>query len=199
MIVASVLPSVSILSDSRREAKCRRRRWSSWATDRRLVCRHAGDRLGSRRSVDLQAEAGLEIMPRENLKIQFVSDALVDQVVDGQKTASVVALDEVDVAEDEYNDALVVGRYYDVYDSTRTRRATIRIVAMELCRWNAIPDRLWRGEANASADEFRSDHVEYFGHPEPDFEFVAYYFEVTSARSAARRPSGTSEPFVPGS
>ena len=114
----------------------------------------------------------------KNLRIQFVSDALVQQIVEGRKTTSVVALDEVNVAEDEYNDALVVGQYYDVYDSKLERRATIRIVAMELCRWDSVPERLWRGETNSSADEFRSDHEEYFGSPGDDLEFVAYYFEV---------------------
>lgn len=114
----------------------------------------------------------------KNQRIQFVSDALVQQIVEGRKTASVVALDEVNVAEDEYNDALVVGQYYDVYDSKLERRATIRVVAMELCRWDSIPERLWRGETNANADEFRSDHEEYFGAPDEDFEFVAYYFEL---------------------
>lgn len=114
----------------------------------------------------------------KNLSIEFVSDALVDQIIEGRKTASVVALDEVDVAEDEYNDALVVGRLYDVYDSKRERRATIRILAMEVCRWGSIPERLWRGETNLSADEFRSDHADYFGSPSDDFEFVAYYFKI---------------------
>ena len=109
-------------------------------------------------------------------RIQFVSDSLVEQIVQGKKTASVAELGQVDVAEDEYNDALVVGEYYDVFDSTLTRRATIRIVAMELCRWDTIPERLWRGETNTDADEFRRDHEEYFSQPGPDFEFVAYYF-----------------------
>ena len=122
-------------------------------------------------------------MAIENRRIQFVSDALVEQIVDGRKTASVVAVDEVDVAEDEYNDALVVGQLYDVYDSGLVRRATIRITAMELCRWDSIPERLWRGERNTGADEFREDHVGYFGDPGDDFEFVAYYFELTGSPS----------------
>jgi uncharacterized protein YhfF len=57
-------------------------------------------------------------------------------------------------------------------------RCTIRITAMELCRWGAIPERLWRGETNTSADEFRADHIDYFENPVDDFEFVAYYFEL---------------------
>ena len=117
-------------------------------------------------------------MTGENLKIQFVSDALVDQIIEGRKTASVCSLSDVDGAEDEYNDALVVGRYYDVYDSKLEPRTTIRVVAMELCRWDSIPERLWRGETNSNADEFRSDHEGYFGDPGDDFEFVAYYFEM---------------------
>jgi uncharacterized protein YhfF len=102
----------------------------------------------------------------------------VQQIVEGKKTASVVPLGEVDVAEGDYDDPLVVGEIYDVYDSTLAVRAAIRITAIELCRWDAIPERLWRGETNSSADEFRADHMDYFADPEPGFEFVAYYFEL---------------------
>ena len=91
----------------------------------------------------------------------------------------VVAVGEVDVAEGEYTDPLVVGQRYDVYDSRLDNRTTIRIVAMELCRGDSIPERLWRGETNTDADEFRADHEEYFCSPRDDFEFVAYYFELT--------------------
>ena len=113
-----------------------------------------------------------------NLNIQFVADALVQQIVDGKKTASVVEIDEVDVKEDEYNDVLIVGRKYDVYDSKLVNRATIQIIGMELCRWDDIPERLWRGETNESANEFREDHVDYFDNPSDDFEFIAYYFKL---------------------
>ncbi len=120
-----------------------------------------------------------EATPREHRRIQFVSDALVSAIAEGKKTASVAKLGEVDVADGEYDDPLVVGEFYDVYDSSLTVRATICIVAMELCRWDDIPERLWRGETNTSADEFRLDHLEYFENPSPahDFRFVAYYFE----------------------
>ena len=52
---------------------------------------------------------------------------------------------------------------------------------MELCRWDSIPERLWRGETNTSADEFRADHVDYFSDPDGGFEFVAYYFELAES------------------
>lgn len=102
----------------------------------------------------------------------------MEQIIQGEKTASVVSLGEVDLDEDEYNHALVVGHYYEVYDSQLKQRCAIRVTAMELCRWDNIPERLWRGETNTDADEFRADHVEYFDDPSDDFEFVAYYFEL---------------------
>ena len=115
---------------------------------------------------------------RQNRRMQFVSDALVQQVVEGRKTASVTRLGEVDIADGDYDDPLVVGEYYDVYDSSLAVRATIRVTGMELCQWDNIPERLWRGETNTCADEFRLDHLDYFGTPDQNFEFVAYYFEL---------------------
>ncbi len=111
-------------------------------------------------------------------KIQFVSDRLVEQIIEGRKTASVVNVGEVDISETEYDDPLVVGEYYDVYDSKLTPRCTIRVVAMELCDWNNIPEKLWQGETNDNADEFREDHLDFFVNPGDGFEFVAFYFTL---------------------
>ncbi len=110
--------------------------------------------------------------------MQFVSDKLVEQIIEGRKTASVACVGEVNVPEDEYNDALVVGDFYEVYDSNLKPRCKIRITAMELCRWDNIPERLWRGETNINAEEFKEDHIDYFDNPADDFAFVAYYFEL---------------------
>jgi uncharacterized protein YhfF len=85
----------------------------------------------------------------------------------------VVDLGDVDVADGDYDDPLVVGEFYDVYDNNLDVKATIRIVAMELCRWDAIPQRLWRGEGNVDAEAFKADHVDYFENPPDKFEFVA--------------------------
>lgn len=111
-------------------------------------------------------------------KIQFDFDRLVDQIIEGRKTASVVRLGEVDISDGDYDDPLVVGEYYDVYDSKLKARATIRIIGMELCRWDTIPERLWRGETNENAEEFREDHLYFFEDKRPDMEFVAFYFEL---------------------
>jgi uncharacterized protein YhfF len=111
-------------------------------------------------------------------RIQFVSDHLIEQINEKNKTASVARLDNLGRDEDEYNHALIVGEFYDVYDSKLIRRCTIRITSIELCRWDDIPERLWRGEANENADEFREDHKEYFDYPPDGFEFAAYYFQL---------------------
>ena len=115
-------------------------------------------------------------------RTQFVSDRLVEQIIDGRKTASVAELGTLELAEDEYNSALVCGEVYDVYDSHLVPRCAIRVMAMEVCRWDTIPERLWRGETNENVDEYRADHVDYFGNPKDDFEFVAYYFERVDTR-----------------
>lgn len=121
-------------------------------------------------------------------RIQFVSDRLVEQIIEGVKTASVVSLDEVDKDEDEFNHALVCGQEYQVFSLTREHRCNIRIVGMELCRWNHIPERLWRGEANDSAEEFKSDHVDYFDDPSDEFEFIAYYFKLVDGSVQSMKP-----------
>lgn len=110
--------------------------------------------------------------------IQFVSDHLIEQIIEKKKTASVSHLKNLNHDEDEYNHALIVGEFYDVYDSKLIKRCTIRITSIELCRWDDIPERLWRGETNNNADEFREDHKEYFNHPTDGFEFAAYYFQL---------------------
>ena len=113
-------------------------------------------------------------------RIEFVSDRLVEHIIEGRKTASVIHLNEVNVDEDEYNHALVVGHYYEVFDSFRNPRCVIRITGMELCRWDAIPSRLWKGETNQSLVEFKEDHLDYFDDPQDDFEFIAYYFHLVN-------------------
>ena len=111
-------------------------------------------------------------------RIQFDFDSLVEQIVEGRKTASVVRLGEVDISDGDYDDPLVVGEFYEVYDSNLQPRATIRLTGMELCRWDKIPERLWRGETNNNAEEFRQDHLYFFDNITPDLEFVAFYFEL---------------------
>ncbi|MBD3367190.1 MAG: GNAT family N-acetyltransferase [Candidatus Eisenbacteria bacterium] len=126
-----------------------------------------------------------EDRPRRRRRLRFVSDDLVDQIVRGTKTASICRLGEVDLIEDVFDDPLFVGEAYDVFDMNGARRTTVRVLGMELARWDDIPERLWRGEGNRSVDEFREDHVGYLEDPGPDTEFVAYYFTVVPAADAS--------------
>jgi uncharacterized protein YhfF len=111
-------------------------------------------------------------------RIQFVSDHLIEQIIEKRKLASVTFLENLVHDEDDYNQTLVVGDFYEVYDSKLVKRCTIRITAIELCQWKNIPERLWRGETNKNSDEFREDHKEYFNYPSDSFEFAAYYFQL---------------------
>jgi len=47
---------------------------------------------------------GVSMSQRKRRRIQFVSDALVQEIVDGIKTASIVDLGDVDVADGDYDD-----------------------------------------------------------------------------------------------
>ena len=105
---------------------------------------------------------------------------LIDQIIDGVKTATVTRL-EWQNGYDEYSTALRVGEVYTVYDGERIARCRVRITALELARWGDIPERLWRRDpattGQTSLAAFVGDHDEYFGHPGPDFEFLAVYFD----------------------
>ncbi|MEO0794791.1 MAG: ASCH domain-containing protein [Verrucomicrobiota bacterium] len=110
-------------------------------------------------------------------RMSFTMDRLIDQIIDGRKTASADWLHDQGEL-DEWDSALVVGDFYTVCDSKRIPRCVIRITMMALCRWTDIPEWLWRGETNDCPQEFRDDHIEYFNDPTDDFEFVGYEFEL---------------------
>jgi hypothetical protein len=54
------------------------------------------------------------------------------------------------------------------------------IAFLAVCHWDNIPEKLWRGELNVDADEFREDDREYFDNPAPKFEFVVYCFDLVA-------------------
>lgn len=110
-------------------------------------------------------------------RISFSSDHLIDQIIEGRKTASAEWIQKQGEL-DEWDSALEVGSIYTVCDSQRVPRCTIRITSIRLCRWDSIPEWLWKGETNETPEEFRADHVEYFDHPEDHFEFIGFEFEL---------------------
>ena len=117
-------------------------------------------------------------------RMTFTFDRLIDQIIEGRKTATVERIEEQGYL-DEWDTGLGIGYVYTVHDSERAPRCRIKVVRLELCRWDAIPEWLWRGEANQNADEFRDDHVDYFGNPGPGFEFVGVEFQLVEVLGGA--------------
>ncbi|WOO43324.1 ASCH domain-containing protein [Rubellicoccus peritrichatus] len=110
-------------------------------------------------------------------RMTFTFDRLIDQIIEGRKTATVESIEDQGYL-DEWDTELGIGYVYTVHDSKRRPRCRIKVVKLELCRWEAIPEWLWRGETNSNADEFREDHLDYFDNPRKGFEFVGVEFEL---------------------
>ena len=116
-------------------------------------------------------------------RMQWNDSVLIDQIIEGVKTATVRPL-EWSEGLDSYNTPIRCGAVYTVYDADRTPRCRIRITAVELCTWGAIPDTLWQrdpaADGRVSLEAFRADHDHYFGRPSDDYEFLAIYFRPVS-------------------
>ncbi|MEM7334735.1 MAG: ASCH domain-containing protein [Chloroflexota bacterium] len=116
-------------------------------------------------------------------RIKWDNSILVEQIINGRKTATAWPI-ESSLGVDEYNTPLHVGLIYTIFDKETKPRCQIRVTAVELATWGAIPERLWRedpafsGEVSLSA--FIDDHNDYFGHPNDEFEFLAIYFELVA-------------------
>ena len=113
-------------------------------------------------------------------RMQWSDSRLIEQIIDGHKTATVRRLAESEGI-DEYNTALHVGEVYQVYDANRQPRVAIRLTAVELATWGNLPEELWRRDPAVSGEvseaAFRADHDGYFGYPSGGFEFLALYFD----------------------
>ena len=112
--------------------------------------------------------------------MQWYDATLIDQIVAGSKTATVRHLAWSEGL-DAFNTPLHVGAVYTVFDREERPRCRVRITAIELCRWGAIPEALWRRDpavsGEASLEAFRGDHRDYFSDPGDDHEFLAVYFD----------------------
>ena len=117
-------------------------------------------------------------------RIQWSNSTLVEQIVDGRKTATAWPI-ESGLGVDAYNTPLHVGQIYTVFYAETQPRCRVRITAVHLACWGAIPDRLWREDpalsGEVSLQAFIADHYDYFGQPSDAFEFLAIYFELVEA------------------
>ena len=101
-------------------------------------------------------------------RMQWNDATLIDQIVEGTKTATVRPLESSEGL-DEYNTAIHCGATYTVYDRDRVSRCHVRITAIQLVTWGTIPEALWRRDPAASGmvslQAFRTDHWDYFNQP----------------------------------
>jgi uncharacterized protein YhfF len=116
------------------------------------------------------------------MRLTFPYDRLLDQVLDGRKTASVLRPGERNYGTDPRDAEVRVGGEYDACDTRGDVRCRIRVTDMRELRWGEpIPEALWRAEACASEEEFRRDHLEWFARPSPEYTFRAFWFERIAA------------------
>lgn len=86
-------------------------------------------------------------------------DHLLQQVLDGTKTAAAELAKNWNVSNGEYDDGgCVPGEIVEVYDGRGRLRCHIRITEVYETTFGTIPERLWRGECCASAEDFQRGH-----------------------------------------
>jgi uncharacterized protein YhfF len=112
-------------------------------------------------------------------------DSLVREVIAGHKTVTADTVEDYYKGYGELGDGgYAAGDIIDVYDLKGRPRCTIRATKVEIIRFGAIPETVWRGETFSSAQEFRDVHVRCLPHLDlhDDFEFVALHFELVEAK-----------------
>jgi uncharacterized protein YhfF len=131
-------------------------------------------------------------MTQERKRIQFWGeddhdDHLVEEILSGEKTATVTKADEYHLPEGEYDTGgWEVGDLVDVYDLRGNRRAVVRVTEVYDVRFGDVPEKLWRGEACRSAEHFREAHRRCWPDYDltPDFEMKAVHFELVDVVEA---------------
>jgi uncharacterized protein YhfF len=86
---------------------------------------------------------------------------LIAQVLDGTKTATARPTSSWAIPRNMFDDARFdIGDRADLFDNTGYVHARLRITDIYTCRLDAIPEKLWRSEAEPSAQAFRDSHVQ---------------------------------------
>ncbi len=108
-------------------------------------------------------------------------DRLIVEIIEGQKTATACPADEYDLPDGEYEDGgFEVGDIVEVYDLKKRRRCLIKITEVYSTTFGNIPEKLWKGEGNISAEEFQADHRFCWSEYKinDDFEMMINHFEL---------------------
>ena len=149
---------------------------------------------GATRAV-VNEEKGQAAAPARRKRTQFWGadaddDRLVREILAGHKTATVCKADEYYTAMGEFDDGgMEVGDLVDVFDLRGRCRCVIRVTEVYPVRFGEIPEKLWRAEACASAQDFRAVHRRCW--PQyaltDDFALVATHFELVPAEPPSGR------------
>lgn len=127
-------------------------------------------------------------------RIQFwgrdeYDDHLLQEILDGLKTATVCPAREFDVPAGEYDDGgYAVGDIVEVYDNRPEPQLRCRIEITEVYNvpFGDIPEKLWRGEATSSAEDFRDAHRRCWPDLDltDDFPLTATHFRLVEVVQA---------------
>ena len=108
-------------------------------------------------------------------------DSLPRAVMAGRKTVTADTVEDYYKPYGEYGDgSYAAGDLIEVYDLKQRLRCLIRATKVQVVRFGAIPEEVWRGETFASAREFQEMHIRCLPQYElhDDFEFVTLHFEL---------------------
>lgn len=108
-------------------------------------------------------------------------DSLPRSVIAGRKTVTADTVEAYYRPYGEYGDgSYAPGDLIEVYDQQQRLRCRIRATKVYNIRFGDVPEEVWRGEAFASAGEFREVHVRALAPLvlHDDFELVTLHFEL---------------------
>jgi len=100
-------------------------------------------------------------------------DRLILQIIDGKKTATACPAEIYYEPDGDYEDGgFEVGDIVEVYDLKGKIRCLIEITEYYTTAFGSIPEKLWRGEGNINAEEFKEDHIHCWPEYEVTDEFL---------------------------
>ena len=118
-------------------------------------------------------------------------DHLLHQVLAGEKTASVGLARDWLRPDGDYDDGgYLAGDLVEVYDRRGRLRCHIRVTEVYPTTFGQIPEKLWRGEACRSADEFQRGHRDCWSDEglTDGTPIVAFHFGLAGPEAAPRPP-----------
>ena len=86
---------------------------------------------------------------------------LIAQVLDGTKTATARPTSSWGIPRNVFDDARFdIDDRADLFGNTGHVHARLRVTDVYTCRFDATPEKLWRAEAEPSAQAFRESHIQ---------------------------------------